>query len=178
MQANRLTGTNITDLAEHRKTGFKNAALSIAALGVILALTGCKKPTVANKPPAAKDGVPNIVLIYTDDLDCESIFGTWPTQPVKNIRFPNIKLLAESGVTFNNFHVTTPVCGPSRACLFSGQYAHRNGIRVNSTTHRLSNGFPGGFRISMRRTRWVPGWRRLVTPLTMSANICTTDLCP
>ena len=34
-------------------------------------------------------------------------------------------------MTFTNMHVTTPLCGPSRACLYRGQYAHNLDIRFN-----------------------------------------------
>ena len=90
---------------------------------------------------------PNIVLIYADDIDCESLFTQFPAQKNELIRFPFIRELAMTGTTFTNFHVTTPVCGPSRACLFSGQYAHHNQCRVNSPQSRSSNGFSGGYQL-------------------------------
>jgi arylsulfatase A-like enzyme len=90
---------------------------------------------------------PNIILIYADDIDCQSLFSVWPGQPVDQIRFPALRRLASNGVTFTNFHVTTPVCGPSRACLLSGQYAHRNGFRTHQSGHPSSNGFSGGYRV-------------------------------
>ena len=89
---------------------------------------------------------PNIVLIYADDIDCESIFGAWPEQPTDSIQFPTIKKLAEEGMRFTNFHVTTPVCGPSRACLLSSQYAHRSRVCINTENTENANGFTGGYR--------------------------------
>lgn len=89
---------------------------------------------------------PNIILIYADDVDCESLFTTWPKQDPNDIRFPEIKRLAQNGMVFSNFHVTTPICGPSRASLLSGQYAHRNQVRVNDPAIRSANGFSGGYR--------------------------------
>ena len=95
--------------------------------------------------PQARNERPNIILIYTDDIDCESLYTVWPDQPNDRIRFPTLRKLAQSGTTFTNFHVTTPVCGPSRACLLSGQYAHKNQVRVNTPNARSSNGFSGGY---------------------------------
>ena len=89
---------------------------------------------------------PNIVLIYADDVDCETVFGQFPKQDSATIQFPNLKAMAEQGVRFSNFHVTTPVCGPSRACLYTGQYAHRNQCRVNDPSLDISLGFTGGYR--------------------------------
>ncbi len=102
---------------------------------------------------------PNIILVYADDIDCESLFTTWPDQPVNKIRFPVLRSLAESGTVFTNFHVTTPVCGPSRACMLSGQYAHHNQIRVNTPEHHTANGFSGGYG-SFDRQRELGIWMR------------------
>src|SRR5215218_2704176 len=40
-------------------------------------------------------------------------------------------LLADEGVSFANSFAATPLCGPSRATLLRGQYAHNHGIRTN-----------------------------------------------
>lgn len=82
---------------------------------------------------------PNIILINLDDADW-SLFSDH-IMP----RFPNIARLASEGMTFTNLHCTTPFCGPSRASLVRGQYAHRTGIRVNDPTDPISLGFSGGY---------------------------------
>ncbi len=100
-----------------------------------------KTPTESN----TRDPRPNIVLIYSDDVDCESVFGDFPRQPLDTIAFPNLKALAQAGIRFSNFHVTTPVCGPSRACLYTGQYAHRHQCKVNDSNLSRALGFSGGY---------------------------------
>ena len=60
---------------------------------------------------------PNIILINFDDADSEMF-----EQPDSGQRFPNIMDVANSGISFSNLHVTTPICGPSRASLYRGQY--------------------------------------------------------
>lgn len=40
-------------------------------------------------------------------------------------------LIAAQGVTFSNAIATTPLCGPSRATIMTGRYAHSHGIRGN-----------------------------------------------
>ena len=40
---------------------------------------------------------------------------------------PHIDRLAEQGVTFVNMHAVTPVCGPSRTCLWTGIYPQWHG---------------------------------------------------
>lgn len=67
---------------------------------------------------------PNILLLMADDLNYNSIgcFGC----PVDDIT-PNLDRLAENGVCFDNAHVTIAVCQPSRECLLTGLYPHKNG---------------------------------------------------
>ncbi len=48
---------------------------------------------------------------------------------------------------FNQCHVTTPLCGPSRVCLLRGQYAHRTGIKTNRATGPMNNGFSGEYQL-------------------------------
>ncbi len=99
---------------------------------------------------------PTIILIYADDLDCESLFDDWEldkdpdSKDPRPVRFPVLKSMADEGILFTNFHATTPVCAASRACLLSGQYAHRNAVRVNQPDDISANGFAGGFRAYRR----------------------------
>ena len=84
---------------------------------------------------------PNIILINLDDADAEMF-----ELPYSDSLYPNIMQLAEEGISFTNFHATTPLCGPSRACLYRSQYAHNTGIRVNRPGYPDANGYDGGFR--------------------------------
>jgi len=81
---------------------------------------------------------PNIILINLDDADHEIL-----SSENLSIYFPHLNRFATEGISFTNFHVTTPLCGPSRACLLLGQYAHHTGIRTNDHSVAYSNGFDG-----------------------------------
>jgi arylsulfatase A-like enzyme len=63
---------------------------------------------------------PNIIVVLTDDQ-------RWDTLGV----MPRTTALAREGVTFDNAFVTTAICCPSRASLYSGQYAHHHGVLSN-----------------------------------------------
>ena len=65
---------------------------------------------------------PNIVLIMTDDLNDynEDLMGH------PQIISPNIKKLADSGVSFVNAYSNDPMCGPSRSSMISGVYPHNS----------------------------------------------------
>jgi arylsulfatase A-like enzyme len=67
---------------------------------------------------------PNILFILADDL------GYSDTTPYGNEyhETPNIARIANKGMTFDNFHTTSPVCSPSRASILTGLYAERLGM--------------------------------------------------
>jgi arylsulfatase A-like enzyme len=63
---------------------------------------------------------PNVVLVMTDDQNLASV--PWMAR---------VSSLRRRGLDFKNAFVTTPVCAPSRASLFTGRYAHRHGLVSN-----------------------------------------------
>lgn len=81
---------------------------------------------------------PNIILINLDDADYEML-----SPGNLAVYFPQLKKFSDEGICFTNFHVTTPLCGPSRVCLLLGQYSHNTGIRTNDKNVFNSNGFDG-----------------------------------
>ena len=76
---------------------------------------------------------PNILLITADDMNWNApgSFGC----PVPGTT-PNIDQLAASGIRFERAHVTIAVCQPSRECLMTGRYPHRNGGMGFEPIHR------------------------------------------
>ncbi|XP_028648355.1 N-acetylglucosamine-6-sulfatase [Erpetoichthys calabaricus] len=67
---------------------------------------------------------PNIVLILTDDLDVV-IGGLTPLNKTR-------RLIGETGITFINAYVSSPLCCPSRASILTGKYLHNHRV-VNNT---------------------------------------------
>lgn len=66
---------------------------------------------------------PNVLFIICDDLnDYVEGFGGHPDAVT-----PNMVRLANSGVRFTQAHCNIPICGPSRASLFTGIYPHHSG---------------------------------------------------
>ncbi|TWU30858.1 sulfatase [Novipirellula artificiosorum] len=66
---------------------------------------------------------PNVILIICDDLNgYVEGFGGHP-----QAKTPNMCRLARSGVSFTQAHCNIPICGPSRASLFTGIYPHNSG---------------------------------------------------
>jgi arylsulfatase A-like enzyme len=67
---------------------------------------------------------PNILFIVSDDHGWGDLPSNWDKTEV---RLPTLEALASKGVRFPNCH-TVPLCGPSRACMFTGQYSTENGM--------------------------------------------------
>ena len=67
---------------------------------------------------------PNILFIVSDDHGWGDLPSNWDKT---DVRLPTLDALAAEGVRFPNYH-TVPLCGPSRACMFTGQYSTENGM--------------------------------------------------
>lgn len=68
--------------------------------------------------------VPNIVLIYADDLG----YGDVGCYGASDIKTPHIDGLARAGAKLTSFYVAQPVCTASRAALMTGCYSNRVGM--------------------------------------------------
>jgi arylsulfatase A-like enzyme len=98
---------------------------------------------------------PNIIFILSDDHAYQAIsaYGN------KLISTPNIDRIAKSGALFNNAIVANSICGPSRACLLTGQYSHKNGYKVNDGVLDTNQRFlPQVLSESGYQTAWIGKW--------------------
>jgi arylsulfatase A-like enzyme len=112
------------DVIRPSRPGITEAAL--VASGCLAALlTG---PTAAAGEAAAAAAPvprPNIVLIVTDDQRQDAYLNAGANPPV----MPNLNSwFGNGGTRFTRASVAVPQCCPSRASLFSGQYAHNTGV--------------------------------------------------
>ena len=93
---------------------------SIALAGIIWScFTSCEDKA---------DQKPNFVIIYCDDLG----YGDIGPYGNKIHKTPNLDRMAEEGVVFTDFYVTSGVCSPSRSSLMTGSYAQRVDMHVNA----------------------------------------------
>ena len=120
------------------KKGMRSSLKLLSIFAICLTYAGAAFAGSPNEPPTNK---PNIILINLDDADTDMFDDETLAE-----RFPNLSKLAGRSVKFSNAHATTPLCGPSRACLLRAQYAHNCGICVNEPDVPASYGFDGGMR--------------------------------
>ena len=106
-----------------RRQMFEALKYRFLLLTALLAVLG--PPAVAgsekNSPP------PNILFISIDDLN--DWVGFLDGHP--QVRTPNMDRLAARGTVFTNAHCAAPICGPSRAAIFSGLLPTTTGIYNN-----------------------------------------------
>ncbi len=78
------------------------------------------------KPSDRPEELPNIVLIFADDLGYGdlSCFGSLA------IRTPHLDQMAAEGVRMTNFYASAPLCSPSRAGLLTGRYPVRTHVTM------------------------------------------------
>ena len=100
-------------------------AVSALASSSVTAKEETEKQSESSDYPAR----PNILLIMTDQQrwDCLGVNGN----PI--IQTPHLDALANRSANFTHPFVQAPVCVPSRACFFTGRYAHAHKNRVNYT---------------------------------------------
>ncbi len=95
-----------------------------------LALVSVGEVGAQPKPmPAKPQGRPNLIVVLLDDADVEI------TESMPRLR----SLMIEKGVRFTSNIASTPLCGPSRAVLLTGQYAHNTKVYYNDAAE-------GGYR--------------------------------
>jgi arylsulfatase A-like enzyme len=83
--------------------------------------------------PMAPEGAPNVVYVVFDDV------GFAAMEPFGGlIETPNIKRVADAGVTYTNCH-TTALCSPTRSCLLTGRNHTTNGMACIT---EAASGFP------------------------------------
>jgi len=102
--------------------------------------------------PAPQPLRPNILFILTDDQRWDSMDGTHGPGGAA-IMPRTLAELGDSGVTFTNAFMGTPLCCPSRASILTGSYAHRTGVYKNGGNNGGADDFDDSSCIPM----WLQG---------------------
>jgi len=100
-----------------------NRRLFLAVIGAVIAIAGANGFVQAQEPPPSARQ-PNFVFIFIDDMGYGDI---GPFGSTKN-KTPNLDRMAEEGIRFTNFYVSSTACTPSRSALMTGCYADRVGM--------------------------------------------------
>jgi N-acetylglucosamine-6-sulfatase len=99
----------------------------------------CGAALLATAPAAS---AANVVVLLMDDATA--------TDPAA---MPTLQQLARAGTTFDRSFTATPMCGPSRAVIQSGQYPQNNGERQNGYAQFVASGaINRSFPVAVNRT--------------------------
>lgn len=113
--------------------------LYILAIVFCFALASCSNgPSLSNskfneKVVSPNFTKPNIVMIVVDDLGWSDVGYNQTTDLFET---PNIDMLAQQSLNFDNAYAGAANCAPSRAVLMSGQYGPRHGVYTVSPSAR------------------------------------------
>ena len=119
----------------------------------------------------AKDGRPNIMLVYIDDLGYSDLgcYGSIYGNPYEET--PNIDSLAKCGIQFLNAYSSAPISTAARAGLMTGLYPARLGIEF--VTSYEKNAY------SWRSPQWKKKFedkKLLPPPLTLNLPLETPTI--
>ena len=119
--------------------------------------------------PIAPEGAPNVLYVVLDDV------GFSAMEPYGGlIETPNIKRIAERGLTYTNFH-TTALCSPTRSCLLTGRNHTTNGMGCIT---EATSGFPnanGHIPFECANIAEVLGERGWNTYIVGKWHLCAED---
>jgi uncharacterized sulfatase len=125
------------------RRGFLRLSAGVAAGSVWMAADG-----QSLTPPRKK---PNILVIMADDCT----YSDLPLYGGQNARTPAIDKLAREGLVFNRAYLSSAMCVPCRAELYSGQHPVRNGCAYNHSASRPETKSlphylrPAGYRVGL-----------------------------
>lgn len=97
---------------------------------------------------------PNIIYILGDDHRQD--YTGVAKNPV--IKTPNLDQLAQEGFYFENAHCTSPLCTPSRACHYSGNWERAHGINFNSYSSMSDLAWSQTFPMLLKEQGYQTAW--------------------
>ncbi len=109
-----------------KKRNLNRIVLTLATVAVV----------IGGLAPMASATQPNILFFFLDDMRWDAVSFTGNSV----ITTPHMDTLAASGTLFENAFTTVAICGPSRACVCTGQHMARHGvITVQKGTYTAAN---------------------------------------
>jgi arylsulfatase A-like enzyme len=109
---------------------------------------------------------PNIIVIIAESQRAETLEGSENSF----VQTPNLDKLANQGVKFTNFFVTTAICTVSRSNILTGQYEQTIGNEVFSKGFSPS-AFAGTYPMVLKRAGYYVGWMGLFGPPNPPKNL-------
>lgn len=97
---------------------------------------------------------PNFIFILTDDQS----YGMMGCTGNEIVQTPNLDKLADDGILFNNAHITSAICTPSRISILLSQYERKHAVNFNSGTSVSDEAWAKSYPVVMRDAGYYTGW--------------------
>ncbi|TXE07237.1 sulfatase-like hydrolase/transferase [Seonamhaeicola algicola] len=97
---------------------------------------------------------PNFIFILTDDQS----YGMMGCTGNNIVQTPNLDKLAHDGTLFNNAHITSAICTPSRISILLSQYERKHAVNFNSGTSVSDEAWAKSYPMVMRNAGYYTGW--------------------
>jgi arylsulfatase A-like enzyme len=109
----------------------RRLAAAVALVALALASSGLEGAgPQATAAPGERPETPNVLVFVMDD---QRAHGTL------NVMKATRRYFLDKGVHYRRAFATSPLCCPSRASIFTGQYAHNHGVLTNSESDMPQN---------------------------------------
>jgi len=97
---------------------------------------------------------PNIIFILTDDQS----YGYMGCTGNTIVKTPHLDTMASDGVLFDNAHITSGICTPSRVSILLSQYERKHGVNFNSGTSVSEEAWEQSYPVILRKAGYFTGW--------------------
>ena len=101
-----------------------------------------------------QDTQPNFIFILTDDQS----YGLMGCTGNPIVQTPNLDQLAKEGILFENAHITSAICTPSRISILLSQFERKHGVNFNSGTSLSEDAWADSYPVVMRNAGYYTGW--------------------
>lgn len=110
----------------------------------ILSICFAPAVDVASAQDSSGQSRPNIILFVTDDQNKEDVacYGG-------NVLTPNVNRLAQEGIRFDNAHVPSTVCTPSRYALLTGRFPGNSYFKPYLKEYPIDRHGAPGFNVGL-----------------------------
>ena len=97
---------------------------------------------------------PNFVFVLTDDQS----YGLMGCTGNQIVQTPNLDQLAKDGILFDNAHITSAICTPSRISILLSQFERKHGVNFNSGTSVSEDAWEQSYPMVMKKAGYYTGW--------------------
>lgn len=129
---NDTTGISDTVLGRRGFLGLAGAAATVTAAGGLGMGSAQAAEPRGDVRATRRSRRPNFLIVMVDEMRYAPVYETQAVQRWRHSNLRNINSLRRNGMDFQNHHIMSVACTPSRASIFTGQYPSLHGVSQTS----------------------------------------------